>query len=481
VRVGYSRISSEQQSTTDPLITAERELRRAGAELVLVEVGSGRSDEQRPQFRRLREMVLDGKVSEVITPSQDRLGRNTELVLKFTQLCSMQGVQLLDLNGRELEVRTADGRLMTTIVAALDQHRSDLYSEKVRRAMKSAREQGLPARSHIPFGFRKIRNEVGRFIAIEIDPITGPLARKRIDWFLKDCLTMMALHRRITAEQPDHTMSHRQIARWLKSPMLTGRLAWAKDNTTKDCTQVATERSFPALISDDEHRSILIRLETASNAQGRSGRKQRVLSGITRCSECGQCLTYKYLRPDLQYLRCSTRDCKCNSKQIRVDQVLGCLQYALNLHALALVPLLNQQRTDPPEVFQLQSEIALLRKISGTEGLIEQKELEISRLQNIDTTAPARLIVGALRSQIFWLQEDPALNNVLHQILSRVEVELGSGIDEAKVTLVRCRTSPGEAPLPPDQLNIQIPVTADQLKLMLENQEQIQETLETLS
>tara|TARA_B100000959_G_scaffold275289_1_gene328455 strand:+ start:83 stop:214 length:132 start_codon:yes stop_codon:yes gene_type:complete len=42
VKVGYSRISdAQQQVTTDPLASAEHELRRAGAEKVLLDVGSG--------------------------------------------------------------------------------------------------------------------------------------------------------------------------------------------------------------------------------------------------------------------------------------------------------------------------------------------------------------------------------------------------------------------------------------------------------
>ena len=100
MRIGYSRISDERQAGTDPLAQAEHELRKAGCYLVLVEVGSGTSDAARPQFKRLRELVLDGKVTEVITPSQDRLGRNLELVMSFVQLCQLQGVKLLDLNGR---------------------------------------------------------------------------------------------------------------------------------------------------------------------------------------------------------------------------------------------------------------------------------------------------------------------------------------------------------------------------------------------
>lgn len=74
MRVGYSRISDERQAGTDPLKQAEHELQKAGCDLILVEVGSGTSDAARPQFKRLRELVLDGKAKEVITPSQDRLG-----------------------------------------------------------------------------------------------------------------------------------------------------------------------------------------------------------------------------------------------------------------------------------------------------------------------------------------------------------------------------------------------------------------------
>lgn len=41
MRIGYSRISDQQQAGTAPLAQATHELKKAGAELVLVEVGSG--------------------------------------------------------------------------------------------------------------------------------------------------------------------------------------------------------------------------------------------------------------------------------------------------------------------------------------------------------------------------------------------------------------------------------------------------------
>lgn len=359
MRVGYSRISDQQQASTDPLAQAEHALRQAGAELILVEIGSGTDDTARPKFRQLREMVLDGKVSEIITPSQDRLGRNLELVLNFVQLCHLQGVALRDLNGRELEVKTADGRLMTTLLGALDQHRSQLYGEKTARHLQAAREQGFPARPRVPFGLMKVRDAAGRFVAIDLDPITAPLARQRIDWFLRDGMSLTKLCTQIAKEQPEHSMQMRQLSRWLASPLLAGRLAWRRD-TAGRFTQVATEQTFPPLISDAEHDAIKIRLAAASTMQGLRGRELRMFSGLVKCADCNVSLGYKLSGKSTLYLRCNHVTCKRRNKLIRADQVFQVLQYSLSEHAKALVPILQRPAVDPPEVAVLQREIEAL-------------------------------------------------------------------------------------------------------------------------
>ena len=68
---------------------------------------------------------------------------------------------------RHLEVRTADGKLMTTVIAALDTHRSDLYSEKIRRAMQAAKEQGFPPDQKSRLASARSERINGRFVAIE--------------------------------------------------------------------------------------------------------------------------------------------------------------------------------------------------------------------------------------------------------------------------------------------------------------------------
>ena len=478
MRVGYSRISDERQAGTDPLSQAEHELAKAGCDLILVEVGSGTSETARPKFKRLRELVLDGKVTEVITPSQDRLGRNLQLVLDFVQLCHLQGAKLLDLNGRELEVRTADGTLMTQLVAALDQHRSALYSEKTRRHLQASREQGLPARPRVPFGLMKVRNDAGRFVAIDLDPIAAPMARQRVEWFLSgDSLTGVCL--RIQREQPGHSMQMRQLKAWLMSPMLTGRLCWHKDKNGV-FSKVATEQTFPALVSDAEHEAIKVRLAAASTQQGLRGRAPRMLTGLVRCADCRRTLTHKLSGTSTLYLRCALIGCKRRNRMIRADQVFQVLQYSLSEHARALLPILQRPAVDPPEVAVLQREIEQLQGISGTESVVEAKRAEINRLRASDTETPGWLLVGLLRSPMFWLQEDAALNRQLQQLLESVTVQLGESVAAAEVVEVRCRTSPAAAPLPPDQRAIRMPRGLGDLALASNHQELVQALLREL-
>ena len=435
MRVGYSRVSDAQQLDSDPLGTARHELEKAGAEQVFLDVGSGRSDTARPQFRRLRELILDGKVSQVICPSQDRLGRNTELVLRFAQLCQMQGVKLLDLNGRELEVRTADGKLMTTVIAALDTHRSDLYSEKIRRAMGAAKEQGFPARSKIPFGLRKVRNDSGRFVAIELDPVTAPLARQRIDWYLSG-LSLSEVLRRSLAEQPEYPVSVRHISAWLRSPLLTGRYCWGRKKNG-EFEEVSPEPAFKGLITDAEHDAIKVKLAAGNMHQGLRGRETRMFSSLVRCKECGSALAYKtFPKASVIYLRCSNIRCDKRSKGISADQVFGVLQYAVAKHAEALVPVLSRPKSDPPEVLKLREQISVLETVPGTEALIEQKRLEIKQLSAADTQLPAWLTIAAVRSLSFWLQDEPKLNSVLRTMLESITVDLKAGVRTATVESV---------------------------------------------
>ena len=477
MRVGYSRISDERQKKTDPLQQAERELTKAGADLVLVEVGSGKDDNARPKFRRLRDLVLDGQVTEVICPNQDRLGRNLDLVMQFVQLCQMQGVRIVDLNGRQLEVKTADGRLMTQIIGALDEHRSRLYGEKTRRHLQSARDQGKPARPRVPFGLRKIRNENGRFVGVELDPKTAPLARQRIDWFLAgNSLNSICIR---AQEEQGQSLQIGQLARWLANPMLTGRLCWNK-NKQGIFQQVEENPSFKSLINDVESFAIKSRLSAGQTNKAIGNRTRRMFSGLIKCHHCGRALTYKLSGNSTWYLRCANLACKRRHKMIRADQVFQVLQYSLAEHAKALVPLLQRPKVDPPEVAGLLKEIETLLPIAGTEAVIEAKRVEINKLRKADHETPAWMLIGALRSPMFWLQSDERINDVLRLLLDRATVRLGQSVSASEVSEIRCKTSPADAPLPPDQNNILLRGGLSDLVIAAHHEELMQAALDSI-
>ena len=129
---------------------------------------------------------------------------------------------------------------------------------------------------------------------------------------------------------------------------------------------------------------------------------------------------------------------------------------------------------------KLREQISVLETVPGTEALIEQKRLEIKRLSAADTELPAWLTIAAVRSLLFWLQDEPKLNSVLRTMLESITVDLRAGVRTAMVESVRFRTSPAEAPLPEDQRNILIPRTATDAFLQIEHAAGLAEAVEML-
>jgi len=478
VRIAYGRVSTREQADEGALERQRMLLEATQADLVLLDVGSG-TNTARPGYQKLLQLIAAGEVQQVLVTEQDRLNRNLQSDLELWSLCDANRVAITDLHGREIEFRSPGGQLLATVVSALNQHRSKAYALKTQRGIEVARSQGLPARSSIPFGVRKVRNAEGRLVGLELDPVTAPLARQRVRWFLEENISITALYERIKAEQPEYLMNTRQLPRWLVSPLLTGRNAWGRDRKG-NFEHIDTERSFEALISDAEHEALKIRVAGLQMHKAIRGRTVRMFSGLVRCKECNRATSYKLNGKATWYLRCATPGCSYRSRMIRLDRVFGVAQYALAMHAKAILPILQRPAVDPPEVATLQREIETLQPITGTGALIEAKRAEINRLRAVDTSTPGWLLVGALRSQGFWLMDDDRLNLVLSQIIESITVDLGGCVADAKVISVRCRTSPAEAPLPPDQDQILIPVTLRDLALTVTQTERMQAALAAL-
>ena len=454
MKIAYGRVSTQKQADAGALQRQELALlHQSGADEVICDVGSG-TNTRRTGYQRLCELIADGKVTQVLVADQDRLNRNVQSDLEFFQLCEVNDVRVTDLNGRELEMRTPDGELLSTVVSALNQHRSKLYAQKVKRALAGARKQGKPAVSNVPYGLRKVRDNNGRLIGIEINPDTHKQARERIEWFLAgESISKIG---RLIADHHGIAISPSALRSWFHSPQLTGRLAWLRDQKTHEFTVVDDKQSFEPLITDAEWAQVKERLSQSKTLQGLAGKPPRMMTGLCRCSVCGKTMTHRQSRQSTLYLRCVNPICEKRNKSIRVDRVFAVLQYSLPAHARALLPLLDRPKVEPEGVHQLQAEIKKLEAISGTEALIGQKRKEIDSLRVEQSDVPAWLLLGALRSPTFWLMDDVKLNGLLRLLIESITVEIRDAPMSGVVTAIKCKTSPAMAPLPPDQDSIQI-------------------------
>jgi DNA invertase Pin-like site-specific DNA recombinase len=460
--LAYGRVSSDRQADAGALERQEQALlKESGADEVLTDVGSG-TNTNRPGYQRMLELIKSGQVSKIVVADQDRLNRQVSADLELWGLCEAAGTSITTLDGRPIEFRTPDGALLSTINSALNAHRSALYGQKIRRGLEAGRAQGKPTRSSVPFGLSLQRDGRGRPSGVELDPKTAPLARQRIDWFLEG-VSMTNICKR-SADLHGVALTVVGLNRWIKNPMLTGRLCWHRrpDGTYE---HVADEQTFDPLMTDAEAHRIQIRLATLKTERGIRGRRRRPFSGLVKCHHCGKSLLYIQKRAGTEYLRCGQFDCPSRLKYIRADQIFGVLQFSLAMHARKVAPLLGQPRVDPPEVLALRREIQTLQGISGTEEVVAAKQAELQRLQGEDADTPIRALVAALRLPHFWLQDDEPLNDSLRLLVTQVVVDLAESAATAKVVSVECRCNPAEAPLPPDQRNILLPVFKNDLLL----------------
>lgn len=439
-KVAYGRVSTQQQADQGALERQEKTLlEAAGADQVILDIGSGKTT-SRPGYQRLLELIANGQVEQVLVADQDRLNRNLQADLELWSLCDANQTRITDLNGREIEFRSPDGELLSTVVSALNQHRSKAYGAKTRRGLEQARKQGLPARPRVPFGFRKVRNEQGRLVSIEPDPETAPLARQRIDWFLSGkgltgtCRLIGENHPRETWMQPC------QLKRWLKNPSLTGRLCWHKQGNSGDFRHIDAKPSFQGIITDTEAERIEALCDGLSTGKARAGRTTRALSGLAKCAECGQILSHKLSGRSTWYLRCSNPYCKDRNRCIRLDKVKRVLKGSVALHCRHIAPLLSEPEKMPQEVYELRNEIKLLKRVKGTESLIEQKENEIHLLLRPRSSHAEDLMMAALADLTFWDQPEEALNSRLREFVDFIKVQLREKVKDARVAAIKMKT-----------------------------------------
>jgi DNA invertase Pin-like site-specific DNA recombinase len=139
--LGYARVSTQGQDLTGQL----EGLKHAGAETIFREKVSGvRAD--RPQLAKLMAKLMPGDI--VVVTKLDRLGRSTRELLELIEHIGKAGAAFRSLGDPLWDTSSSQGRLLSTLLAAIADFERDLIRERTgegrKRAMAAGTKFGRP-------------------------------------------------------------------------------------------------------------------------------------------------------------------------------------------------------------------------------------------------------------------------------------------------------------------------------------------------
>ncbi len=170
--VAYVRVSTEKQADRGVSLEAQQAKIRAYAELyglelvdVIVDAGVSAKTLGRPGLSRALGMLTTGDAEALLVVKLDRLTRSVRDLgtLVESYFADPQGPALLSVS-EQVDTRTAAGRLVLNVLAAVSQWEREAIGERTSAAMKHLADQGEYIGGAAPFGFRL---ENGRLVAHE--------------------------------------------------------------------------------------------------------------------------------------------------------------------------------------------------------------------------------------------------------------------------------------------------------------------------
>lgn len=404
--VGYCRVSSKEQAEDAQALEQQiARVRRAGAEILYVDVQTGRED-TRPQFQKLLSEIESGKVEELIITRPDRITRDAGTNLDLLRLLTLHKVRLnvLDMGGIVDLVNPYIWRQLADSGVS-SEFESRMLSLRITKGMEYARSQHRPPAA-IPYGYVRKNDRYA------IDPAVESICRDSIEIF-KDVRNLKLACIRIR-EKYGKEWTPSAFRRWLLNPVLQGHTAYFS-NYIKEKFRPKTPEIYynthpnDAYLTAAEAQQIRDILEGNKTLWGHNrGAIDLPLRGLVYCGECGsRCYFHRRRKPNKEYwyfycgnARGGIRECK--QKTVSVLKVEAVVIDALCRRADQIAGEF-EERLDPempanPELEKLRHKLATLQNL-----IIQFGE---------DKTV--RLAIGEVEKQIFKIEANTAIEGSIN-------------------------------------------------------------------
>jgi putative DNA-invertase from lambdoid prophage Rac len=137
---GYGRVSTKEQQSENQRL----ELERAGYDVAYWYADEGVSGKvsaaQRPQFAKMLSQIRDGET--LVVTKLDRLGRDAQDVGATIKALAARRIEVVVLQLGKLDLTSAAGKLMLTMLAAVAEMERDLLVERTQSGLARAKAEG---------------------------------------------------------------------------------------------------------------------------------------------------------------------------------------------------------------------------------------------------------------------------------------------------------------------------------------------------
>ena len=136
MKVGYVRVSTIDQNEGRQLV----KMKEVKVEKLYIEKVSGKDIEGRPELKNMLEFVREGDT--VYVHDFSRLARSTKDLLYITDLLAKKGVHLVSFK-ENIDTSTPTGKLMLTMIAAINEFERTNLLERQKEGILIAKELGV--------------------------------------------------------------------------------------------------------------------------------------------------------------------------------------------------------------------------------------------------------------------------------------------------------------------------------------------------
>jgi putative DNA-invertase from lambdoid prophage Rac len=137
---GYGRVSTKEQTTENQ----RREIEAVGYTVDYWHADEGVSGKvsasQRPQFAKMLSRIRDGET--LVVTKLDRLGRDAQDVGATIKMLATRRIEVIVLQLGKLDLTSAAGKLMLTMLAAVAEMERDLLVERTQSGLARAKAEG---------------------------------------------------------------------------------------------------------------------------------------------------------------------------------------------------------------------------------------------------------------------------------------------------------------------------------------------------